>query len=129
MSVQVTLTISDALYRKARDHAQLTNQDPANILADAIVLGETPSTLTSKQVAMAKEKAAYQALHETLRVEHEGKFVAIYQGKLVDQDEDQTTLLLRIRLHYPEQVVLITQVLPGAEEVYTFRSPRLENGN
>lgn len=129
MSVQVTLTISDALYRKARAQAQLTNQDPADILADAIVLGETPSMLTSRQVAMAKEKAAYQALHAKLLADYKGKFVAIHQGKLVDQDEDQTTLLLRIRQHYPEQIVLITQVLPEAEEVYTLRSPRLESGN
>ncbi len=128
MSVQVTLTISDALYRKARAQAQLTNQDPADILADAIVLGETPSMLTFRQAAMAKEKAAYQTLHAKLLANHKGKFVAIHQGKLVDQDEDQTTLLLRIRQHYPEQIVLITQVLPEADEVYTLRSPRLENG-
>ena len=129
MSVQVTLTISDAIYHKARAQAQLTNQDLADILADAIVLDETPSMLTSRQVAMAKEKAAYQALHAKLLAEHKGKFVAIQQGRLVDQDEDQTTLLLRIRHAYPEQVVLITQVLPEAEEVYTLRSPRLESSH
>jgi len=128
MSVQVVLNIPEDVYQQAESLAQATNQDRSEILADAIVLDKPARPLSPKQRAMASEQAAYQALHPKLLAESKSKFVAIYGGRMVDQDQDQTTLLLRIREHYMGAVVLVTQVLPEAEENYTFRSPRLENG-
>jgi len=76
--------------------------------------------------AMRREEKAYWLLYPKLREKYLGKYVAIHQEELVDHDEDQLELYLRIREKYGKEFVMITPVNEKAqEEVYTFRSPRL----
>jgi hypothetical protein len=51
--------------------------------------------------------------------------VAIFQGKLVDQDPNILALTQRINERFPDDVVLITDVLPEAAPEIHIRSPRL----
>jgi len=77
---------------------------------------------------MQRESEAFRAMHDELLAKYPGQYVAIHHGQLVDHDTDQLALFLRIDEQYPDVQVLIAQVLPDPEEVYTFRSPRFENG-
>ena len=78
-----------------------------------------------RQRAMSREEAAYQAMHEELLAQYAGQYVAIYQGKLADYDEDGSQLYQRVRQQYPGRFVLITPVESTAEETYEILSPRL----
>jgi len=100
--------------------------------------GTTTATLAEQAIrlylrdetrrAIQHEADAFRAMHADLLARYADEYVAIYQGTLVDHDADQLALFTRIEKQYPDAPVLITQVLPEPEEVYTFRSPRFENG-
>jgi hypothetical protein len=81
-----------------------------------------------KRRLMQQESAAFQAMHAELLVKYPGEYVAIHQGQMVDHDPDQLTLFTRIEAQYPDVPVLIRQVLPEPEEIYTIWSPRIVNG-
>ena len=63
-----------------------------------------------RQPQMAKEVAAYEELHRTLVAHYLGHFIAMYQGAVIDHDPDQRTLIRRVRLTYPDQVILFCRV-------------------
>ncbi|MCP4356723.1 MAG: hypothetical protein GY796_01735 [Chloroflexi bacterium] len=67
----------------------------------------------------------YKKLHPQLVKQYLGKFVAIFQGELVDHDADKEALFFRIKENFPDQVVLQRQVLPDPDPLLHFRSPRL----
>ncbi len=48
---------------------------------------------------------AYIAMHPMLKERHLGKYVAVYQGELIDHDEDPVALLSRIDEKYPDEFV------------------------
>jgi hypothetical protein len=77
------------------------------------------------QAAMRREEAAYQEMHEELYKKYPGQHVAIYQGELIDHDEDGVALYMRVRQKYPGEFVLMTPVGQEAEETYRILSPRL----
>ncbi len=79
--------------------------------------------------SMQREMDAFLHLHVRLLADHAGDYVAIYHGKLVDHDSDQLALYQRVERRYRDTPVLIKQVLPNPEEVYTFRSPTLEGAS
>jgi len=70
-----------------------------------------------------REELAFRRLHPSLLKTYKGQFVAIYQERLVDHDEDQIDLYLRVDEQYPDEFVMIAPVNEQAEEVYRFRSP------
>lgn len=78
-----------------------------------------------RQKAMDREESAYQAMHAELYAQYAGQHVAIFQGELVDHDEDGNILYQRVRQKYPGKFVLITPVEPTPEEIYRILSPRL----
>jgi hypothetical protein len=78
-----------------------------------------------REAAMAREEAAYRAMHQELVRRYLGQHVAIYEGKLVDCDQDGVSLCLRVRKKYPGKFVLITPVEKKAEESCVVYSPRL----
>jgi hypothetical protein len=77
------------------------------------------------QAAMRREEAAYQEMHEELYKKYPGQHVAIFQGELVDRDEDGVALYMRVRQEYPGEFVLMTPVRQEAEETYRILSPQL----
>ena len=75
--------------------------------------------------AVAREKAAFLALHQALREQYDGEYVAIYEGKVIDHDASFAALYSRIDAQYPDNFVLIRRVEAELEKVYHFRSPRM----
>jgi hypothetical protein len=75
---------------------------------------------------LSQEIEAYRAMHTDLLQHYPNAYVAVYQGKVVDHDLDQSALYLRIREQYPQEVVLIRQVRPEIDRTLTIRSPRFE---
>lgn len=73
-----------------------------------------------------REENAFRAMHAELRAAYPDQYVAVYRGQVVDHDPDQLALFRRVEERYPDAPVLIRQVTPEPEEVYTFRSPRVD---
>ena len=71
------------------------------------------------------EENVFRAMHTELRAAYPNQYVAVYRGQMVDHDLDQLALFRRVEERYPDAPVLIRQVTPESEEVYTFRSPRV----
>lgn len=74
------------------------------------------------------EAEAFRDLHSALLKEYPGQYVAIHNGELVDHDEDFQALHRRVRQRFGRQPVLLRQVGPEPERVWTFRSPQFERG-
>jgi hypothetical protein len=139
MAEQVTITIPEPLYRRARALAHARHSSLDFIIADALdrglmdepaIVGEvSESPFSSEGEAgkkIADETAAYEANHTRLIADHAGEYVAIFNGRLVDYDVDESTLLRRINSFYPDDIVLIKHVVPLPEPELRVRSPRLE---
>lgn len=71
------------------------------------------------------EAQAFIHLHPQLVSQYLGQFVAIFEGQLVDNDEDFETLFFRIQKKYPDEVVLIRQVMAKPTIELRGPSPRL----
>jgi hypothetical protein len=122
MSIQVTLTIPEEVYRRAKRIARSSRREVADVLAEAIALDE-PELESSSVVA--REGEAFRRLHPELRQQYAGQFVAIHDEILVDHDWDQVALFLRVKGRFPAEFVWIAPVVESTEEVYHIRSPRL----
>jgi len=78
-----------------------------------------------RQPLMEQEVAAFEALHPKLVKQYLGKYVAIYQGQVVDHDPDEDSLIDRIEATFPDEVVLIRPVQEQLPPPLYIRSPRL----
>ena len=97
--------------------------------------GATPQDLAEKAIRrflrfetrrkIQREDNAFCAMHAELWGRYPDQYVAVYRGKVVDHDPDQLALFRRVEERYPDVPVLIRQVTPEHEEVYTFRSPQV----
>jgi hypothetical protein len=63
-------------------------------------------------------------MHPRLIESYLGDYVAIFQGEVIDHDEDVVALTQRIGEKLPNEVVLIRQVEKSAERILNMRSPR-----
>ena len=79
--------------------------------------GERLDAIDELDIDVDREGEAYIILHPTLRQTHFGKHVAIFQGKLVDEDDDLDTLWERVEMNYPDVYVWVTTV--GEEPIDT----------
>lgn len=94
-------------------HRQVSEAIVEHLEATLPISGDTPSAVELQQpnaIALAREEAAYIKLHPTLKLTHLGRYVAIYQGKLIDVDDEFGALVERVRSQLPNQVVWMTQV-------------------
>lgn len=66
--------------------------------------------------ALAREAAAYAQLHHSLWQSIPGQWVAVYEGRVVDQDDAEQQLYFRVRERFGEVPILIRQVKAAAEE-------------
>ena len=91
MSAQVTLTLPDKVYERVRDFAQTRKQEIAaaitNLLEDSLPVSESQKLTNADQSeefeALDRKEEAYIKLHAQLKKSHFGRYVAIYQGKLI----------------------------------------------
>jgi hypothetical protein len=77
-----------------------------------------------RQKRIEAETEAWYALPAEKRKEYEGRFVAVYNGEVVDNDIDRMVLYFRLRQRYGRQPILITEGGDYPIPVYRIRSPR-----
>lgn len=77
------------------------------------------------QIQLQQEVAAYTALHPQLLAHHQGEWVAIYQGQLLDHDRDEGMLMQRLAAHQPDALPLVRQVEEAADRELYIPSFRL----
>ncbi len=88
-------------------------------------LPSTTELKADEEAAVEREMQAYIALHPRLKEKYLGQHVAIYDGKLIDVDEDYGALYQRIDAQYPDEFVWLATVEEEAMPTLIFRSPRL----
>jgi hypothetical protein len=127
----VRIELPDKLYNRAKRIAQQQQQEIDQVIADlldeALSSVEGDNSLNATYVpdpTVDREMAAYIAMHPKLLQEYLGRHVAIYDGQLVDSDEDFSALLARIDRNYPEDFVWIAQIAPEPMPTFIHRSPR-----
>lgn len=70
-----------------------------------------------------REIASYETLHPQLWRTMPGQWVAVHDGKVVDQDGDRAALYRRVRAAYGRTVVLIRQVKTVVADEIWVRTP------
>lgn len=129
MTTEVTLAVPDEVYEQAEQTAKMTNRAVSEVLVDTLVEAMPAFYVDPRRPIMQREKDAFIAMHPQLVKKYLEEYVAIYQGKLIDRDVKRIELLKRVRTKLPGEIVLITQVLPQADPILYFRSPRLERNH
>ncbi len=85
---------------------------------------KTLTWLEKQERLMVKEVAAYTRIKAKLLRTHNGKWIAIFKGKLVDSDDDEQTLIDRVYTKFGDRTMLIRQVT-ATPRVYHVNSPQL----
>jgi len=123
MSMQVALTLPDNIYREAELIAHTTNRPVADVLAETICHAFPAVHVHADRAAMQQEVTTFEASHAKLWQQYPRQYVAIHQGKVIDNDADELALVERIEASCANDVVLIRQVLPKPPEPLRYRSP------
>ena len=125
MSIQILVTLPDPVYQQAQKVAQSTHRDVQEFLTEVITQNLQPFPVHENREDMLREFEAFKALHSQLLSHFKGEYVAIFQGHLVDHDENPIELLKRVKEQYPGKTVLQRKVEDNPEPVLQSRSPRL----
>lgn len=125
MSNYVTISIPEPLYRRAQELAKANHQPVDEVIAAALEVALPAFDVNPERDLMEQEQAAYARLRDSLLATHEGQYVAIHGGELVDSDPDQTALLRRIDARFPNEVVHLRRVTREPDRELRIYSPRL----
>ena len=128
MAEQVSITIPQPIYRRVRELARLRNRTVDDVLVEVLDQALPPDAMpdvADEDAAVEREMQAYIALHPMLKEKYLGQHVAIYNGQLIDVDEDYGALYQRIDAQYPDEFVWLATVEEEAMPTLVFRSPRL----
>ncbi len=120
-SLEGAYSIPQTIYRRVRKLARNRNQSVDAVLEAGVTMVEASTGPLESEV---------EAMHPELMAHYAGQYVAIYQGQLIDHDQDEIALLSRLDDQYPDEVVLMKKVRPLPEPELRHRSPRLvRNGS
>ncbi len=125
MTKQIMLTLSDEVYEQFLQMAEAEQRSIADVIVDVIAPVSPIFSVDPRRPAMLQEQAAYKAMHPQLLEHYEGQYVAVFQGQVIDHDQDIGSLVQRVNRDLPEEVVLVKQVTAKSDRVLRFRSPRL----
>ena len=109
--------------------ARVRNQPVDDVLVEVLdqALPSNEEFLNSAEDdAVEKEMRAFVEMHPMLKEKYLGQHVAIFDGQLIDVDEDYGTLYKRIDAKYPDQFVWLATITNDPMPTLVFRSPRLE---
>lgn len=127
MRKQITLAVPEEVYEQASSIAQATQKPVDEVFQDALEQLFSPFPLHEKHAEMAQEVEAFKAMHSRLVATYLGKYVAVFQGNVIDHDEDVVVLSQRVDEKFPNEVILVRLVEPSAERILNMRSPRFLN--
>lgn len=117
----MTVTIRDQVARQLTKVANEQALSPEALVEKAI----RELLRVEADRILAREMEAFRVLHPVLLQQYPKQYVGIRQGQLIDHDADQLALYLRLDEQYPDEVILLKQVCPSIEEVYTIRSTQV----
>ncbi len=115
-----TLTLQEPLADEVRQAAQQEGMEAADFLADAV----RHRLAAFRQKRIVAETEAWYRLPIEERQKYQGKYVAVYDGQVIDSDTDRLALYLRVRERLGRQTVLITEGGDHPIPIYRVRSPR-----
>ncbi|MBX3052605.1 MAG: hypothetical protein KF753_14075 [Caldilineaceae bacterium] len=121
----LTVTLDEPTTQQLEGLARSRSMDVAELAEEAI----RSHLRAVRRAAMDREAAAFVRLHPQLLATIPGEYAAIFNGELVDHDEDQLAVLSRVQKAFSGMPVLIRQVTSIAEPTITIYSPRLEIDN
>jgi hypothetical protein len=131
MGIQVTLTIPDPIYDKAKRIAQEQELDVTEVLVEFTARGENAfdgiMDDEDDSTILAEEEATFIRMHPELWEKYPGRYVAIYGDQLIDHDANLGALNKRIRQQFGDTPVWISPVRENPIEEWVFRSPHLVN--
>ena len=116
-----TITLQEpSLVEEVQRVTEQEGLDMASFLAEAV----RRHLATYRQKRIAVETEAWYRLPVAERNKYQGKYVAVYQGQVVDSDPDRLALYYRVREQFGRQTILITKGGDQPIPVYRVRSPR-----
>lgn len=114
-----TIDLRPDLTALLSSHALLDNKSIGDLVNEAI---EFYLEVRWRE-ALDREAAAYAKIHSTLWQTIPGKWIAMYEGRVVDQDNDPRTLHLRVRDRFGEAPIFMSEVGPLPEKEIWMRTP------
>lgn len=104
------------------DFAQsLVSRDPGPSNGGEQALSEWESQIQQ----ISAEQRAYEHQHLELLERYRGRYIAMRQGQVIDDDADKIALSRRVRKEYGNESILIKLVQSDPMETYRIRSPKL----
>lgn len=94
--------------------------DPATFIAEAV----RRHLAHYRQKRLMIETSAWYRLPAEERRTYQGRYVAIYQEKIVDDDDDRLVLYHRLQKRFGRQTILIIEGGDSSIPVYRIRSPK-----
>lgn len=125
MTVQIMLDLPDTVYQHFEQMARSTQRQIDDLLLETIIASTPTMYVHPAREAMQREVDMFEAMHAVLWSKYPMEYIAMHQGKVVDHDVDEKTLLARIDALYADKVVMIRQVLAELPKPLRFRSPHL----
>lgn len=107
------------LVEQVHQVAEREGLDVAALVAEAV----RHYLATWRQKRIMVETEAWYRLPVEDRKQYEGRFVAVYGGRVIDSDPGRLTLYLRLREQYGRRPILITEGGDHPIPVYRVRSP------
>lgn len=120
-----TIVVEPELYKRFEEAAIEQKASVDKMLDEAVryYLWE----LDRKKIS--EESKRYRQLHAELRAKHLGKYIAMLNGEVVDNDADFQVLHQRVRQRFGRKPVMITLVQEAAEPTLTRRGFVMETSN
>lgn len=113
MATRVTLTIPDEVMERARSQAGRESRAVEEVLAELVTHALQPMETHPQRDRMEREEAAYAALHPQLAGPYLGRYVAIHDGAVVDDDVDGDALVARMQARLGDELFLMRRVEAG----------------
>lgn len=124
MSTQVQLTLPDSIYRQVEAAARHASRPVADVLIDVVASAFPAFYVHPQREQMEREQAAYERQREELLSKHEGQYIAMRGGVVIDHDRDEMELVRRIQAKFPDDVVHLRLVTRAPDPELRFRSPK-----
>ena len=117
-----TIALKPDMVKQIQQMAHTVGIDATVLVNDAIQEHITHL----RREKLEAEITAFELMHEDLKAQYLGNFVAVYNGQVIDSDEEFESLFLHVREQLGPVPVLIRQVGIKPQTGFRFRSPKLE---
>jgi len=117
-----TITLQPDLAEQVTQMAEIAGVGVTDLVNEAI--SEHLQRFSHEKIEA--EARAFEGMHETLKDQYFGQFVAMHNGQVVDADVDFETVFLRVQARFGRIPILIRRVGEKPTTELRFRSPRLE---